>query len=283
MERTRYQPFGGIISGGVSRNLYTGQEWDPDTGQYYYNARYYNPELRRFTQADTVIPNVYDPQSLNRYTYVNNNPIKLIDPSGNRPILISNDDDTEITVVSDKGWYVKIQGKIENEVVYYDENDNPVGYDYQVLISTDTPFTKALGLKPQPKRAMLSSLIKESEGELFDFKTEKYDRLKQAGNIILSATPILNKFKSGSKALKTGAAVDRALDYSQLANDVYDNEDTKTLAADALEVSPGVGDIIGFGRSVYDAAAYENPGIKSFEEIPYNGPSYPVYNRIPNQ
>ena len=81
-ERTRYKPFGGIISGGESRNLYTGQEWDASTGQYYYGARYYNPELRRFAQADTHLQNVYDPQILNRYTYTRNNPLKYIDPTG---------------------------------------------------------------------------------------------------------------------------------------------------------------------------------------------------------
>jgi len=82
VERTRYAPFGGILAGGVSRNLYTGQEWDSSTGQYYYGARYYNPALRRFTQADTILQNVYDPQLLNRYTYVRNNPVLYIDPDG---------------------------------------------------------------------------------------------------------------------------------------------------------------------------------------------------------
>jgi len=32
--------------------------------------------------ADTVVPNPTDPQSLNRYSYVRNNPMTLIDPSG---------------------------------------------------------------------------------------------------------------------------------------------------------------------------------------------------------
>ena len=66
-------------------NRYTGQILDEDTGLYYYNARYYDPELGRFIQADTVVPSAGDPQSLNRYSYGLNNPLKLVDPSGHSP------------------------------------------------------------------------------------------------------------------------------------------------------------------------------------------------------
>jgi|GEM_PF-6277855 len=81
-ERTRYYPFGTILTGGLSSRLYTNRIWDSATGQYYYDVRYYNPLLRRFTQADTEIPNVYNPQALNRYSYTQNNPLKYTDPSG---------------------------------------------------------------------------------------------------------------------------------------------------------------------------------------------------------
>ncbi|HMS22823.1 MAG TPA: RHS repeat-associated core domain-containing protein, partial [Candidatus Levybacteria bacterium] len=48
----------------------------------YYNARYYSSDMRRFTQPDDIIQDVYNPQSLNRYSYVLNNPLKYTDPSG---------------------------------------------------------------------------------------------------------------------------------------------------------------------------------------------------------
>jgi hypothetical protein len=35
-----------------------------------------------FTQPDDIIQNVYDPQVLNRYAYVRNNPLRYTDPSG---------------------------------------------------------------------------------------------------------------------------------------------------------------------------------------------------------
>jgi len=62
---------------------YTGQILDEETGLYYYNARYYDPELARFTQADTIVPGAGNSQNFNRYSYVNNNPLMYTDPSGN--------------------------------------------------------------------------------------------------------------------------------------------------------------------------------------------------------
>ena len=80
-----YQPYGtdSYSTGSASvKYKFTGQEKD-NTGLYYYGARFYDPELGRFLQADTIIPYPDDPQSYNRYSYVRNNPIKYIDPSGN--------------------------------------------------------------------------------------------------------------------------------------------------------------------------------------------------------
>ena len=81
VERTTYEPYGNVLSGGESKFLYTGKEKD-STGLYYYGARYYDPALMHFTQADTVIGDVYNPLSLNRYAYALNNPYKYTDPSG---------------------------------------------------------------------------------------------------------------------------------------------------------------------------------------------------------
>jgi RHS repeat-associated protein len=61
---------------------YTGQELDSSTGLYIYGARYYDATLSRFISADTIVPSAADPQALNRYSYVNNNPLRYTDPSG---------------------------------------------------------------------------------------------------------------------------------------------------------------------------------------------------------
>jgi RHS repeat-associated protein len=61
---------------------FTGQTEDATIGLYFYNARYYDAALGRFVQADTIVPSPADPQSFNRYSYVLNNPLKYVDPSG---------------------------------------------------------------------------------------------------------------------------------------------------------------------------------------------------------
>ena len=61
--------------------LYTGQE-KSNTGLYYYNARWYDSELSRFVQPDTIIPDQYNPLDLDRFAYTRNNPINFNDPTG---------------------------------------------------------------------------------------------------------------------------------------------------------------------------------------------------------
>lgn len=63
---------------------FTGQRLD-DTGLYYYGARFYDPAIGRFISPDSVGPDLSNPQSFNRYSYVFNNPLTYNDPSGNWP------------------------------------------------------------------------------------------------------------------------------------------------------------------------------------------------------
>ena len=58
--------------------LYTGREYDGETGLYYYRAREYSPELGRFLQRDPVGQS----DQINLYTYVGNSPVMGRDPSG---------------------------------------------------------------------------------------------------------------------------------------------------------------------------------------------------------
>ncbi len=85
VEEIHYYPYGETLSdtGSVSvKHKFTSQELDRETGLYYYGARYYDPVLARFISADPIVPDPTNPQALNRYSYVLNNPLKYIDPNG---------------------------------------------------------------------------------------------------------------------------------------------------------------------------------------------------------
>ncbi|RME57859.1 RHS repeat-associated core domain-containing protein, partial [Candidatus Parcubacteria bacterium] len=62
---------------------YTGQyAYTEAFGLYFYNARWYDPQLGRFAQADSLIPGAEEHLAWDRYTYVSNNPLRYADPSG---------------------------------------------------------------------------------------------------------------------------------------------------------------------------------------------------------
>jgi len=61
---------------------FTGQYQDYYIKLYHMGARMYDPELGRFISPDSIVPDPANPQSLNRYAYVVNNPLKYRDPTG---------------------------------------------------------------------------------------------------------------------------------------------------------------------------------------------------------
>jgi RHS repeat-associated protein len=85
-------------SGSLPPQKFTGQRLD-STGLYYYGARYYDPVIGRFISPDTIVPSPSNPQSLNRYSYCLNNPLKYIDPSGHYVAWVY-DDHYEETVAA---------------------------------------------------------------------------------------------------------------------------------------------------------------------------------------
>ena len=81
----RYFAYGGTrydAGGQLTIYRYTGQRVEAGTGLYDYGARWYDPTIGRFLSADSIVPNPGDSQALNRYAYVNGNPLKYTDPSG---------------------------------------------------------------------------------------------------------------------------------------------------------------------------------------------------------
>ena len=75
--RQLFYPYGETryTTGDLPTDLgFTGQREEASFGLYDYRARWYDPYLNRWIQPDTIIPDFTNPQSLNRYAYVYNNP-----------------------------------------------------------------------------------------------------------------------------------------------------------------------------------------------------------------
>jgi RHS repeat-associated protein len=94
--RHDYLPFGEEISAGTGlrttakryaaperiRQQYAGLERDDVTGLDHSWWRKYENRAGRWTSTDPLAGSISDPQSLNRYAYVNNDPVNFVDPSG---------------------------------------------------------------------------------------------------------------------------------------------------------------------------------------------------------
>ena len=100
VERRDYLPYGQERAVHEELNVpetdygFTGKELDSETGLNYYGARYYDSEIGRFIQMDPMLMGMdkmnskqrnaflSNPQNLNTYAYVQNNPVRYTDPTG---------------------------------------------------------------------------------------------------------------------------------------------------------------------------------------------------------
>jgi RHS repeat-associated protein len=122
VKRHDYLPFGEELSAGIGgrtttqgytgdsvRQHFTGYEADGETGLNFAQARYQSPAQGRFTSVDPfgASASVANPQSFNRYSYVENTPLNAVDPRG--------------TMLSDIGVYQtenpEVANTLENEIV----------------------------------------------------------------------------------------------------------------------------------------------------------------------
>jgi RHS repeat-associated protein len=119
--RHDYLPFGEELFAGVGlrsssshgyeppsdgvRQKFTGHERDGETGLDYMKARYCSSVQGRFTSLDPILltkERLADPQTLGLYVYTKNNPLKFIDPDGER---------IEVTTASGKYLFTLDDGK----------------------------------------------------------------------------------------------------------------------------------------------------------------------------
>lgn len=86
IETFDYNPYGELLDGEIGEYLFLfngeyGVVTD-DNGLYYMRARYYNVDIKRFMNQDVIVGSVESSPSLNRYAYVEGNPVNYLDPFG---------------------------------------------------------------------------------------------------------------------------------------------------------------------------------------------------------
>jgi RHS repeat-associated protein len=108
---------------------YTGQR-QAEAGLYFYNARWYDPQVGRFIQADTIIPEPGNPLAWDRYAYVKNNPINNNDPSGHKPCENGKCENTKKTSTTQQLKWTYVKGFSEadfSNTHEYQGNTNDCG------------------------------------------------------------------------------------------------------------------------------------------------------------
>ena len=86
VQHVEYVPFGEVFV--EERNniwntpyLFNAKEFDEETGMYYYGARYYEPKVSLWISVDKLSE---EDLKVSSYCYTDNNPIKYLDPDGNK-------------------------------------------------------------------------------------------------------------------------------------------------------------------------------------------------------
>ncbi|MEZ4526477.1 MAG: RHS repeat-associated core domain-containing protein [Desulfobacterales bacterium] len=162
-----------ILSGTIKergrkdRYSFTGKEKDNATDFYYFEARYYNPGYRHFTQADVIVPKYYDPQSLNRYAYVSNNPMKYIDPTGNGEEEPNKIKELYCTIHKNRPTNIKPEGKLKlieknkyidekNRIWYLEPDERNISHQRMLGIYEEDAKKMVEEGKPLPNKKFIS-------------------------------------------------------------------------------------------------------------------------------
>jgi len=136
-----YQSFGQVVTSVLGGNsvmhLFTGKEHDAESatgigaqnGLDYFGARYYSSRIFRFMSPDpnNAGTSLNNPESWNAYSYVLNNPLIAVDPSGLDCVYLSNDHTSGTVVRGD----------------CYRENDNGIFVDGRVNTAAGATLTQS--------------------------------------------------------------------------------------------------------------------------------------------
>jgi RHS repeat-associated protein len=202
--RAEYYPFGGEYSQTEIRrenNIgYSGKALDEEIGLIYFGARYYDPQVGRFTSIDPAKVTAQNYYSFNRYSYVNNNPYKYVDPNGEFPFLIP------IAIFIAKEVAAELASRATGGAT-----------DFLSFRRMGTKAAKSIvkatkGLKPKP-----GSVGGKGEGKPFSTKVKDQARAESKDTCVFCGT------KTTRQPGPTRSEIDHSIPKSRNGNNSLDN------------------------------------------------------------
>jgi len=229
-----YNVFGDGVSSGSIENpfRYVGRYgvMDEGNGLTYIRARYYSPELGRFLTKDPLTGRDSDSQSLNRYVYALNNPIRLIDVSGFSALegggcynAASSSDYQHNTVLNDKlkplrpdilKYQYEYAAALEAEAAYQNAWVNTLEGVYGALNTLNSALTLNYRGVASGLMTMTSSLLKASG-------MEKQGAILDIGSTALDIVDWTEMPKSIIRAAKTVNIVKKVAIIVDVGNSVF--------------------------------------------------------------
>ena len=163
-----YDAFGNKINstGSTPNNyLYRGEQYDSDLGLYYLRARYMNPLTGRFMGRDPIDGSTYDPATLHKYAYAEDDPVNGSDPTGQMDGTAGTMPGTRTGVGSAIGEYAVIVLQALSASVAVADVGCAANYAYEALalkLANDANITKE-GCDAKGEGRMRIQLQKGSE------------------------------------------------------------------------------------------------------------------------
>ncbi len=192
--RAEFDPYGKLLyewssPTNLNTRKFTGYERDAATNLDYAQARMYANDWGRFMSPDPIglkSANKYSPQSLNRYAYVQNNPVNGVDPSGLLTLLVHGTGDEP-----DAHEWALEGSDFWNAVYDTFKDNNQYAFDWREFSSAyQVSFGAAyLGiLKGGLKLADFLNNYKFAEGEKLNIVAHSH-----GGNIVKVASLLMNR------------------------------------------------------------------------------------------
>ncbi|MEK3824258.1 polymorphic toxin-type HINT domain-containing protein [Paenibacillus sp. FSL K6-1558] len=174
---------------------YAGEYWDDTVGLQYLRARWYDPGMARFIGEDTYEGELNDPLSLNLYSYVNNNPLKYVDPSGHM---------AEPYYATELRYLLKeARGKASSQYSLYKSTIRD-RYDFNSFLYKNRfnyLYDMALGKSSYSKSAgNVSWATEQLVSELIKGKSAEYLAILAMGNVSGAASKGIGKTAGKTKA-----------------------------------------------------------------------------------